>query len=247
MSSNVIAIDGPSYVGKSTISKSLAEVMGRTYINTGHMYRAIAKAAITKKVSQEDGKGITELARSLDIRFQTGKRVSKTVVNGEDWTHALEAHDVIFFASKIASIPELRQMLTDRQRGYAKHETIIMEGRDIGSVVFPDAEWKFFITASLDVRARRMHKVMDENPKKACPDYRTLIPKVKELDEADMKRTIAPLKIARDAMVYDNSDSPSEMQDALILQYYINHWGEILNNSTLLKQHAQREISGKHS
>ena len=234
MSANVIAIDGPSYVGKSTISKSLAELMGYTFINTGHMYRTIAKKCLDAKIASENRSVVCELAGKTDIQFRTTSEGTLTFVDGEDWTAKLGAAEIVLFASKIAPIPELRELLTAMQRTYAQKQTIVMEGRDIGSVVFPDALWKFYVTASKEIRAWRMYKLMTPEEKKACADHHVLIPKIEELDDSDMNRAIAPLKKADDAIVYDNSDSPSEKQDALILQYYLTHGEEIIQNTKLL-------------
>lgn len=234
MNGNVIAIDGPSYVGKSTISKSLAELMGYTFINTGHMYRTIAKKCLDAKIAPENRSAVCELAGRTDIQFRTTSEGTLTFVDGEDWTAKLGAAEIVLFASKIAPIPELREQLTEMQRAYAQKETIVMEGRDIGSVVFPDARWKFFVTASVEIRAWRMYKLMTPEEKKSCSDYHVLIPKIEELDRSDMSRAIAPLKKADDAIVYDNSDSPSEKQDALILQYYLTHGEELMKNAKLL-------------
>ena len=129
--------------------------------------------------------------------------------------------EIVLCASYIAKIPALREILTSLQRGYAERETIIMEGRDIGSEVFPDAEWKFFVTASLEVRARRMLKMMDAEERKKVADANELIPKVRELDQNDMQRAIAPLRQAKDAIVYDNSDSPTAEQDAQVLNVHM--------------------------
>jgi cytidylate kinase len=240
MKSGVVAIDGTSYVGKSTIAKCLASLMGYAYINTGHMFRSVAKLCLERGVDFGDVQGVLRLARVLEFDFRQEGPSFVTVVNGEDWSLRLDDYAIVFAASKVAVIPELRELLLEKQRRIAQRQTVVMEGRDIGTVVFPDARWKFFITASAEVRARRMHKMMPPDQKAAVADYRTLIPKVLALDEADKNRSVAPLIQARDAIIYDNSDSPSEMQDALILQYYINHASEIIGNSkTLAERQAE--------
>jgi len=217
MSARVIAIDGPAYVGKSSISKALAELTGFTFINTGHMYRAVAKNCLDRGVSTEDESSVVAIAQEIRIDFKRAGADTLTWVDGEDMTHALNAPEIVLYASRIAKMPVLREILTSLQRGYAQRQTIIMEGRDIGSQVFPDAEWKFFITASLEVRARRMLKMMDPETRKKYSDARQLIPKIRELDKNDTEREIAPLRQAEDAIVYDNSDSPTAAQDAEVL------------------------------
>ncbi len=231
----VVAIDGPSYVGKSTISRELADRMGYLYVNTGHMYRAIGRIAMEKGISPKSAREIVELARTTDFKFVSGKGFCGTVVNGKDWTRELDHQDIVFFASQISVIADLRDILTAKQREFSQEHPIVMEGRDIGTVVFPDAMWKFYVTASVDVRARRMFKMMTEAEKKQCPDYRALMPKIEKLDEIDRNREIAPLRVAPDAVVYDNSDSPTEVQDAIILQYYMTHQEEIIRNEPILK------------
>ncbi len=231
----VVAIDGPSYVGKSTISRELADRMGFLYVNTGHMYRAIGRIAIENKIDPKDETAIVKIAKTTDFKFFSGKGFCGTVVNGKDWTRELDHQDIVFFASRISVIRELRDILTAKQREFSQEHPIVMEGRDIGTIVFPDAMWKFYITASVEIRAWRMFKIMTEEEKKKCPDYHVLIPKIEKLDEIDRNREIAPLKLAADAVIYDNSDSPTEVQDAIILQYYMNHRDEICRNSALLK------------
>lgn len=231
MSTRVIAIDGPSYVGKSSVAQTLAHLLGLTFINTGHMYRSVARLCLDRGIPHDDTAAVLEAARGARIKFLPGRGTFQTWVNEEDWTEKLDHNTTVLFASKIAVIPELRALLTGMQRAYARQNMIVMEGRDIGSIVFPDAAWKFFITASADVRARRMFKMMTPDEQKQTGDYKVLLPKIEELDQADRNRKIAPLVQAPDAIVYDNSDSPDARQDALILQYYITHAGEIAENA----------------
>ncbi len=247
--SQVIAIDGPAYVGKSVIAKALAERMGYLYINTGHMYRAVAKEALEKGTRLEDSGAVVSIVSSLNIQFKNEAHSCRTIVNQQDWTDKLDSYELVLSASKVASIPQVRSVLTDMQRRYATQQMIIMEGRDIGSVVFPDAAWKFFVTASLEVRARRMYKMIDLKEQTLYSNYKALIPKLVELDESDRNRKIAPLVMTEDAIIYDNSDSPSGSEDALILKYYITHSEEILGNSNLIKYRRQEtSISrGNHS
>lgn len=231
MSAKVIAIDGFSYVGKSTIAKTLADLMGFTYINTGHMFRSVAKMCIDQGVAPENRKAVLKTTESIDFCFSNARGSYQTIINGEDWTASLDDYSIVLAASKIAVIPQVRDILAAKQREYARDEMIVIEGRDIGSVVFPDALWKFFITASIEVRAKRMYKMMDAKQRHGVKDFRELMPKVKALDDSDLHRPVAPLKMADDAILYDNSDSPDERQDALILQYYITHADEIARNA----------------
>jgi cytidylate kinase len=235
MSSNVIAIDGPCYAGKSTIALALARLTGYTYINTGHMYRTVAKEALQQGISLTDIEAIISIAEALSICFEQQDDSCRTIVNGEDLTDSLDSLQIASGAAQIASYTELRQVLTDMQRSYAGGEPVIFEGRDIGSVVFVDAVWKFFITASVEVRAKRMKKILMKTQNESLLDMTTLMATIDERDERDQKRIIAPLKMANNAILYDNSDSPSAAQDALILQYYMNHISEIVRNVPFLK------------
>jgi|TARA_B100000315_G_scaffold21484_1_gene18777 cytidylate kinase len=236
MSSNVIAIDGPCYAGKSTIALALARLTGYTYINTGHMYRAVAKEALQQGISLTNTEVIISIAEGLSICFEQQGDSCRTIVNGKDLTDSLDSLQISSGAAQIAPYSGLRRVLTDMQRSYAGGEKpVIFEGRDIGLVVFVDAVWKFFITASVEVRAERMKKILMKIQNESLPDMTTLMATIDERDERDQKREIAPLKMANDAILYDNSDSPSAAQDALILQYYVNHISEIVRNAPFLK------------
>jgi CMP/dCMP kinase len=221
----VIAIDGVSYVGKSQIAKALSRLLGFSYVNTGHMYRALAKLALKDGVGADNKDLLLKILNKTSIEFSVRDEEWRTIVNNDDWTDALDHSEIVIFSSKIAAIPEIRWILTEKQRHYALKQTIIMEGRDIGSVVFPNARWKFFITATAEVRAKRMQKMMRNEINMGFSSTQ-LIEKVKGIDEADRNRKIAPLIEGRDALIYDNSESPSAEEDALILRYHINHCDE---------------------
>lgn len=231
MSHLVIALDGPSYVGKSCIAHHLACLLGCLNINTGHMYRAVARLCHEQSISPSSADQVVALARNTDITFKAGEKGEcQTWVNGQDWTDGLNQSEIVSYASKIAVLPALRDLFTETQRSYAKTENVVMEGRDIGSVILPHASWKFFVTASEDVRAKRMFKMMTREEQSQCGHYTKLIPRIKELDERDTNRAVAPLRQAPDAIVYDNSDSPEALLDAQILCYYVNHTAEICRN-----------------
>lgn len=248
MKDKVIAIDGVSYVGKSTIAQALAKITGFSYINTGHMYRAVAKTALELKLSEKEESELEKSARNLRFEFLVIDGESKTIVNGADWTKSLDRYEIVELASKIATIGSIRNILTEQQRELSQKHLIIMEGRDIGSVVFPHAMFKFFITASVEIRARRMFKMMSAEEQSQCKDPLLLVSKVEEIDERDRNRKLSPLLRAPDALLYDNSDSPSEVQDALILNYYLTHEREIAENAKILSSKLRKKgiFSGKH-
>ena len=231
---NLITIDGPSYVGKSTIARELSKLLGFTFVNTGHMYRSVAKYAIDLGLDYKEREKIFKIAQSIKFEYKTINGNVRTIVNGEDFTEKLHYPEIVSYSSKIAQISDLRDALTEKQRLLAEKGKTIFEGRDLGTVVFPNAEWKFFITASLDIRALRMKKnLFQRNPDQEI-SLESLIKKVSKIDDRDINREIAPLIQANDAIMYDNSDSPSEKQDAIILQYYINNTNEIVANNSIL-------------
>ena len=241
MSSKVIAIDGPCYVGKSTVARELSILMSYRHINTGHMYRAVAREALLQRIPLEDKEGIIKIANYLDIHFELRDSITRTIIDGQDLTDSLDLPEIVSSTPKIALIPELRKILTEKQRSYLDKDFVILEGRDIGSVVFPDAIWKFFITASLEVRAKRMEKLLIEKQVIPLPNRKNIKEKIVEIDETDKNRAIAPLKMAENCLIYDNSDSPSELQDAYILQYYINHKTEMIDNVSTIKKIDKNE------
>ena len=243
MTQEVIAIDGVSYVGKSSIAKALSRLTGFSYINTGHMYRAIGRLALEKKISIHETSSIVLLAKDMEIEFQVVDSECRTIVDGTDWTNSLDHYEIVRAASEVAAIPRVREILTQKQQQYANKQAIIMEGRDIGSIVFPEARWKFFIVAAVNIRARRMYKMMSEEERHFNPDQKLLIARIEALDEKDKNREISPLRVSDDAIVYDNSDSPSADQDALVLNYYMARHSEILENARVLSKRENKESS----
>ncbi len=226
MSAKVIAIDGPAYVGKSQIAQAVARDLKYEFINTGHMYRAIARISLEETIAADDEESLMELP--CEIYFEKGR----TIVNGNDWTQGLDKVEIVETAGKVAKLPRVREKLTALQREYAKKQWIVMEGRDIGTVVFPDAEWKFFVTASEEIRARRVLKMLTPE-EKGTIDFAAALEKIRQIDSADKNRKIAPLRQAADAYVYDNTDSPSAQEDA----------EEILNCIKLGKGKAPKAFS----
>lgn len=231
---NVIAIDGVAYSGKSTIASALARLTGYHYVNTGHMYRAVARLALQKALDLRDPSQIANLARRMKFEFKNKGMDLQTWVNGINWTAQLDRYEIVQAASQIAAYPEVRKILTQRQRAFAGKKMIIVEGRDIGTTVFPKARWKFFIMASLEVRARRMIKLMSDEERKAKPSLKVLVRRIHEIDERDRQRVVSPLRVAKDALFYDNSAIPSPEQDALILAYYLAQSAEIIANARVL-------------
>lgn len=207
--STVIAIDGPAGSGKSTVAKLLAEVLGITYVNTGSLYRALALAASEKGIEISD----------VDANFLETQlleyRGGVLFLNGRDPGEALRRPEIASGASKISAIPLVREYLLPIQRNAAAKEWIVMEGRDIGTVIFPDAECKFFLTASLEERAKRRLAQSSENASGATLD--DVMHEIAIRDERDSHRASAPLRQAEDAALVDTTGkSIDEVIDEVI-------------------------------
>ena len=199
----VIAIDGPSGSGKSTIAKELAKTLGVLYIDTGAMFRALAFIANEKHIDLSEGEQLTKFLSSIKVEYGVSESVL-IKIDGVDLTDKIREHHVSKLASIISQLPSVRKYLLDFQRSLALNKVCVMEGRDIGTVVFPDSFSKFFITASVDIRAERRLKQLRENgDDKISLDQ--IATDVRKRDETDMNRSVAPLKKADDAMLLDTT------------------------------------------
>lgn len=200
----VIAIDGPSGSGKSTIAKELANSLGVLYIDTGAMFRALAYIADQEKINLTEGAPLIHFLDSLKIEYGISDSVLIRI-NGKDLSDKIREHHVSKLASIISQLPSVRKYLLDFQRSLALDKVCVMEGRDIGTVVFPDSFSKFFITASVDIRAERRLKQLRENGDQSIT-LEQIAEDVRKRDETDMNRSVAPLKKAEDAMLLDTSN-----------------------------------------
>jgi cytidylate kinase len=202
--SQVIAIDGPSGSGKSTVAKELARALNVLYIDTGAMFRALGFFADQQKIELVEGEGLTRFLDSIKMDYG----VSPTVlirINGLDLTEKIREHHVSKLASIISQLPSVRKYLLDFQRALALDKICVMEGRDIGTVVFPNSFCKFFITASVDIRAIRRLKQLQEGGDNSIT-LEQIKDDVRKRDETDMNRVVEPLKKADDAMLLDTTD-----------------------------------------
>jgi cytidylate kinase len=202
--SSVIAIDGPSGSGKSTVAKALAQKLDIVYIDTGAMFRALAYSADKENVDLTNEAAVQNFLESINLEYQSDDN-SLIKANGEDLTDKIREHHVSKLASIISQIPAVRTFLLNFQRDLAKEKTCVMEGRDIGSVVFPDAFCKFFVTASIEVRAKRRFDQLMESGQDNV-DLEQLMADVKKRDDKDSQRDVAPLKVAEDADLIDTSE-----------------------------------------
>ncbi len=207
----IVTIDGPAGTGKSTVARRLAESLGYEYLDTGAMYRMIACHAVSKGVSLGDSKAIEAVAEESQIDFRDGN----AYLNGTDVSGELRQPEVAVAASKVAQVPRVREILVQRQRGIATGRDIVCEGRDQGTVVFPDARCKFFLTASPEIRAKRRQQELSSQGKDVT--YEQLLEEQNERDLRDETRTIAPLKPADDAELVDTTElSIDEVVEQLI-------------------------------
>lgn len=204
----IIAIDGPSGAGKSTVAKAVARNLDFSCLDTGAMYRAIAWRAVTDGVALDDEAALGELARTHQITFEheAGDPIPKRVLlDGVDITQAIRTAEIDKAVSPVSATPLVREALTDQQRRIGRSGDYVIEGRDIGSVVFPDAELKVFLTASSEERAhRRVRQNVDRGV--GSIDFDEVLKDIIRRDEADSKRSTSPLVIPDDAIVIDSTN-----------------------------------------
>ncbi len=203
----IIAIDGPSGTGKSTTAKIVAKDLGLTYLDTGAMYRAITFAALEKNVAPTDKAGIDQLLQSTKIRFDDNNQI---VINGVNREKEIRGKQVSEAVSPYSAVPEVRSVLTQLQREIASERSCILDGRDIGTVVFPNADFKFFLVTDLKVRAERRYQECKE--KGIAMTFEEIEKNLAERDRIDSSRATAPLKKADDAIEIDTTQLSIEQQ-----------------------------------
>ncbi len=217
MSYKSIAIDGPSGAGKSTLAKRLAEKLGFLYVDTGAIYRTVGVAAYRAGVQPTDGAAVAALLPGLDIGMSYGEDgLQHMTLNGEDVTEAIRQHKISAYASSVSSVPAVRQFLLEMQRKLARENNVIMDGRDIGTVVLPNADLKIFLTAQAEDRARRRYLELLERGQQA--EFEQVLRDVVERDRQDMEREPAPLRQAEDAVVVDTTGIGLEESFQLMLE-----------------------------
>lgn len=210
----VVAIDGPAGAGKSTIAKLAAEKLGYAYIDTGAMYRSVAwKFLQTGKAFDEDF--ISGLSKTMLIDFKPEAKINRVFVDGTEVTDAIRTPEVTAIVSRVAAIGAVREAMVDQQRRMGEAGGVLMDGRDIGTVVFPNAQLKIFLTASVEERARRRYAEMVAKGQQV--DLQQLQADIAERDKQDSERPISPLRQAEDALLLDTSDMGiSEVTDRIL-------------------------------
>ncbi|MFC4526584.1 (d)CMP kinase [Dyella halodurans] len=213
----ILTIDGPSGSGKGTISRLVAEKLGWRLLDSGALYRAVGYAAGMEGLDLSDAEAVTRCAQTTKIRFQAATDGSDTrvLVNGHDATDELRTETAGAAASAIASIPSVRQALVEMQLGFRKAPGLVADGRDMGTVIFPDAPFKVFLTASAAERAKRRYKQLKE--KGLSVTLATLQREIEARDARDASRTVAPLKPAADAVFIDTTGMGIDIVVAKVL------------------------------
>ncbi len=197
----VITIDGPSGSGKGTLGRTLAKELGWHFLDSGALYRLVALAALERGIPLDDEPALARLARELDVRFDVDS--DAVWLDGRPVGDRLRTEEVGNAASKVAALPGVREALLDRQRAFRRPPGLVADGRDMGTVVFPDADLKFFVTASVEERARR--RVEQLRQKGIEADFEAIAREIAERDRRDRERPVAPLRPAEDAILIDTT------------------------------------------
>lgn len=212
-----VAIDGPSGAGKSTLAKRLAETLGYLYVDTGAIYRTVGLAVLRRGLRPDDRAQVVPILGELNVESRYGDDgLQHMYLDGEDVTKAIRRHEISGYASAVSAMPEVRAFLLERQRRFAAENNVIMDGRDIGTVVLPDADVKLYLTAAPETRAKRRYRELVERGQEA--DYETVLRDVIRRDEADMGRAVAPLRQAEDAILVDTTAYDLEESFELMLR-----------------------------
>jgi len=195
----VITIDGPSGVGKGTLAQKLCQLTGFHLLDSGAIYRALAFGVVKNNLQQDKVDAIVQLAQQLPVRFEQGK----IYYEDEDISQAIRNEKIAGVASQIAAMPAVRQALLNRQKAFAQPPGLVADGRDMGTVVFPEAEVKLFLTATPEVRAKRRLDQLAQQGERA--DFAKIVTEIEARDQRDQNRKTAPLKPAKDALIIDTS------------------------------------------
>ena len=209
-----VAIDGPVGAGKSSIARQAAKILDFIYVDTGAMYRGIGLYTVRKGVGTRDIGAVISLLPEIEFDIKIIDGTQRVFLNGEDVSEDIRLPEISMAASDVSAIPEVRAFLLDLQRGFAKTNNVIMDGRDIGTVILPDAEVKIYLTADAEVRAKRRYDELIAKGKDV--KYEDVLADLNQRDYNDMHREIAPLKVADDAVIADTTELDFEQSCELI-------------------------------
>ncbi len=212
-----VAIDGPSGAGKSTLARALAKELGFVYVDTGAIYRSVGYFARQRGVDPADEAAVEALLPEIRLEMLYGEDgLQHMILNGQDVTREIRLPEISLYASRVSAIPAVRAFLLEMQRGMARTHSVIMDGRDIGTVVLPQADVKLFLTASAEDRARRRFLELEE---RGTPEpYEKLLEEMRERDRNDTSRAAAPLRAAEDAVVLDTTGNTFQQSFDLLLR-----------------------------
>ncbi|MEW6595354.1 MAG: (d)CMP kinase [Thermodesulfobacteriota bacterium] len=213
----IVTIDGPSGAGKSTISRMLAARLRFAYLDTGAMYRAVGLAVERQGIDLADGTALKKCLAAIRIELMPSEHDDvRVILNGEDISAAIRTPAMAMVASRVSAVPLVREKLSELQRAIGAHGGIVAEGRDMGTVVFPEAPYKFYLDASAEERARRRHEQLRQKGQAA--DYQEILDQIVKRDYDDSRRALAPLKPADDAIIVDSSAMDPEAVVAFMLE-----------------------------
>ena len=216
-----IAIDGPSGAGKSSLAKRLAAELGYVYVDTGAMYRAIGLYTLRAGQNTKDAAAVAALLPDIHLDIRPGQGAQHILLNGEDVTETVRQEQVGMAASDVSAHPAVRAFLLETQRALAARSNVLMDGRDIGTVVLPDATVKIFLTATPEARAQR--RLAELQAKGQAADYATVLADIRLRDDQDTHRAVAPLRQAADAVLLDTSAIDLEESYALLKKTVLEH------------------------
>lgn len=218
-----IAIDGPSGAGKSILARRCAAAFGFLYADTGAIYRTVGLAAVRAGIDRKDERAVAGLLPGLQIEMKyDAEGEQRMYLNGEDVSDAIRMPEISIAASDVSALPVVRQFLLEMQRSLARTQSVLMDGRDIGTVVLPDADLKVFLTASAEERARR--RVLQLQEKGVTEDYEKVLQEIRYRDEQDMNRETAPLRQAEDAVLLDTTDLSYDESFAALSQLILERF-----------------------